>query len=146
MAIPSVDINEDKPAGTRGIKLGDNDIREHKKQIREIMSINHEYPSTGNSDTAGQHTKVTLQEAADIGTGAEGVPILGAQTIATIPELVYTTEDDTDIQLTQGEGQFYGAPEALTGMAGIMNLIYPVGFVLTLGVSMIGCIGPAVVI
>ena len=133
MAIPSVDINEDKPAGTRGIKLGDNDIREHKKQIREIMSINHEYPSTGNSDTAGQHTKVTLQEQADLGTGAVGATILGSQTISDKGELVYTNEADTDIVITNQTG--INAP-SITGVYAAANvaaiatigaLLFPIG-------------------
>lgn len=102
MAIPTVGLDETKPAGTRSIKLGDDDIREYKTQNREVLEVDHDYPSSGNSDTAGQHKKVTLQEQDDLGTGAEGVPILGAQTIGGKAELVFTDEDDNDVQLTSG--------------------------------------------
>jgi hypothetical protein len=43
---------------------------------------------------------VTLQEQADLGTGDTGVPILGAQTVDGKAELVFTDEDDNDIQIT----------------------------------------------
>jgi hypothetical protein len=101
MAIPTVSLSEKSPAGGDNIALGDNRIREFKTQNREILEVDHDYPSTGQSDTAGQHKKVTLQEQADLGTGATGVPILGAQTIDDKPELVYTDEDDNDIQMTK---------------------------------------------
>lgn len=101
MPLPSVSLSENSPAGGDNIALGDNRIREYKTQNREILEVDHDYPSTGQSDTAGQHKKVTLQEQADLGTGATGVPILGAQTIDDKPELVYTDEDDNDIQMTK---------------------------------------------
>lgn len=100
MTIPTTAINESSPAGSDNIALGDNKIREFKVQNREILEVDHEYPSSGQSATAGQHKKVTLQEAEDIGTGAEGVPILGAQTVSGKAELVFTDEDDNDIQIT----------------------------------------------
>ena len=135
MSIPQIgDINESKPAGSDNINAGDNAIREHKTQVRQIMEVDHEYPATGKSATAGQHKQVTLQEQADIGSGATGVPILGAQTISGAPELVYTNEADTDIQITNTTG--INAP-SLTGTLpdAIIDAIYPIGSVLTFGVS-----------
>ncbi len=141
MTIPTTGTNESSPAGSDNIALGDNRIREHKTQVREIMEVDHEYPSSGQSATAGQHKQVTLQEAADIGTGATGVPILGAQTVSGAPELVYTNEADTDIQITNTTG--IDAP-SITGvyaaanvaaLATMMALIYPIGIIITLGVS-----------
>jgi hypothetical protein len=132
---PSVVLDETSPAGSQSILLGDNRIREFKTQVREILEVDHDFPSSGQTETAGQHKQVTLQEQADIGSGAEGVPILGAQTIDDKPELVYTDEDDNDIQLTKA-GEFYPGPTpTLATWSTIMNLVYPIGSVVTLGVS-----------
>jgi hypothetical protein len=132
MAIPTVALSEASPAGGDNIALGDNRIREYKTQVREIMEVNHDFPSSGNSATAGQHKKVTLQEQADIGSGSTGVTQLGGQTIDGKPELVYTDEDDNDIQLTKA-GVISFASTA--NKVALMNLVYPVGSVVTLGVS-----------
>lgn len=130
MTIPTVALNEATPAGSDFIRDGDNRITENKTQNREILEVDHEYPSSGQSATAGQHKQVTLQEAADIGTGAEGVPILGAQTIDGKAELVFTDEDDNDIQLTDA-----GSPLTDTLKEAIFNYLYPVGKVVTFGIS-----------
>ena len=127
MTIPATSWDETSPAGADQIALGDNRIREMKAQIREVVDVDHKFDSSGQSADMGKHNKVSLIEAADIGTGADGLPILGAQTIGGKAELVYTDEDDNDIQMTKDGGQFYGAPNAVANMSGIMNLIYPVG-------------------
>ena len=141
MSIPTVAINEATPAGGNYVREGDNRIREHKKQVREIMEVDHNYQSSGQDAAAGQHKQMTLVEAADIGTGAEGVPILGAQTEDGGPELVYTDEDDNDVQITKDGyldatslGGVYPAAN-LAALATMMALIYPVGIVITLGVA-----------
>ncbi len=100
MTIPTVSWDETSPAGSDNINLGDNRIREMKTQVREVMAVDHNYQSSGQDATAGQHKQVTLVEAADIGTGATGVPILGAQTTDGAPELVYTDEADNDVVIT----------------------------------------------
>jgi hypothetical protein len=150
MSIPTSAWSESSPAGSDQINAGDNAIRLAKTQIREVIDVDHDFPSSGQAATTGQHKQVTLQEQADIGTGAEGVPILGAQTIDTKPELVYTDEDDNDIQMT-----IKGTPVAINGctakttpvaadlvllsdsadsykskkitMANLVNFFYPVG-------------------
>ena len=88
--------DETKPAGSRARSLGDDDIREFKYAIRERLATDHEFADdeSGN-DNIGYHKWMTLIEAADIGTGATGLPILGAQTDGDDkPELFYTDEDD----------------------------------------------------
>jgi hypothetical protein len=135
MSIPSVSVNENSPAGSDNASLGDNRIREFKTQNREILEVDHEYPSTGQSATAGQHKKVTLQEQADLGTGSAGKTLLGGQTINSKPELVYTDEDNNDIQLTKAGELYPGAAPTLSHWSAIMNLVYPIGSVVTLGVS-----------
>lgn len=98
--VPTTSWNEASPAGSDNISAGDNRIREMKTQIREVIDVDHDFPSSGQAADVGQHKKVTLQEQANLGTGAEGVPILGAQTVDGKAELVFTDEDDNDIQLT----------------------------------------------
>ena len=99
MTTPTTAWDESKPAGSRIIKLGDNDIREFKTQVREVVGVDHDFPSSGSATDNGQHLRCTLQEQADLGTGAEGTTILGNQTVSGKGELVYTDEDDNDVQL-----------------------------------------------
>lgn len=133
--IPTTGINESSPAGSDIIALGDNAIRAYKVQNREILEVDHTYPSSGQSATAGSHKKVTLIEQADLGTGATGIPILGAQTISGVAELVFTTEADVDIQMTKSGTLYPSQSTVLADWSKIMNLVYPIGSVVTLGVS-----------
>jgi hypothetical protein len=132
--VPSSSWSETSPAGGDNISAGDNKIREMKTQIREVIDVDHDFPSSGQAADVGQHKKVTLQEQADLGTGAVGATILGSQTVSGKGELVYTDEDDNDIQFTSG-GKILLTDVSLASVAGIMELIYPVGSVVTLGVS-----------
>lgn len=137
MSIPTVALNEDSPAGSDAINLGDNKIREYKTQVREICEVDHDFPSTGSSLTAGQHKKVTLQEQADLGTGAVNATLLGNQTVGGKGELFYTDEDNNDIQITTA-GKINSAAlksSAVADIANLMALIYPIGIVVTFGVS-----------
>ncbi len=102
MSVPTVSWDETSPDGAQAISLGDNRIREMKTQLREIVGVDHDFPSSGQDAGNGQHLQVTLQEQADLGTGAEGATILGSQTVSGKGELVYTDEDDNDIQITAG--------------------------------------------
>jgi len=132
--IPSVaPWSETSPAGSDAINLGDNRIRELKTQIREVIGVDHDFPSSGQAADNGQHLRVTLQEQADLGTGAVGTTILGNQTVSGKGELVYTDEDDNDVQITAGGkinaaamGGVYAAAN-VAAIANIMALIYPVG-------------------
>jgi hypothetical protein len=141
MAVPTTSWSETSPAGTDAISAGDDRIRELKTQIREVIDVDHDFPNSGNATTTGQHKQVTFQETADGGSGATGVPILSAQTVSGAPELMWTTEADVDIQLTNTTGihapairGVYSAVD-VASLASIMNLVYPVGSVITLGVS-----------
>ena len=100
MSIPTVSWDETSPAGTQAASLGDNRIRELKTQIREVVDVDHKFDSSGQDADMGKHNKVSLLETADLGTGAVGKPILGAQTVNGKAELVFTDEDDNDIQIT----------------------------------------------
>jgi len=109
MSIPSVALNEDSPAGSAFVRGGDDRIREFKTQVREILTIDHFFPSSGQSDACGRHKRITLIEATDIGAipgtwvGTESTAILGAQTVSGKPELCFTNEDDWDVIITDGQ-------------------------------------------
>jgi microcystin-dependent protein len=139
--IPTTSYDPTSPAGSQAISLGDDAIRLLKVQIQEVINVDHDFPSSGQAADNGQHKQVTLQEQANLGTGAVGATILGSQTVSGKGELVYTDEDDNDVQITSGgkikaesiAGVYPAANVA--ALATMMNLIYPIGFVVTLGVS-----------
>jgi len=133
MTVPTTSWDETSPAGSQSIKLGDNRIREKATQTREIIAVDHKMESSGQDSDWGQHKQVTLQEQADLGTGAVGTTILGSQTVSGLGELVYTAETDDDIQITSGTGinatamtGVYAAAN-VAAVATIGALLYPVG-------------------
>jgi hypothetical protein len=127
MSIPATAWNEASPAGSDNLSAGDNRIREMKTQIREVVDVDHKFDSSGQDADMGKHNQVSFIEAADIGSGAEGLPILGAQTVDGKAELVFTDEDDNEIQLTSGGYQKYGDVSAPSDLSNIMKYVYPVG-------------------
>lgn len=133
--VPTTSWSESSPAGTDAISAGDDRIRELKTQIRQVIAVDHDFPSSGQAADNGQHLRVTFQETADGGTGATGVPILSAQTVSGKPELMWTTEADADVQLTTDGKLCVTSLTTVASISTIMNLIYPVGSVVTLGVS-----------
>lgn len=159
MTVPTTSWDENSPAGSQEINLGDNRIRELKTQLREVIGVDHDFPSSGQAADVGQHLQVTLQEQADLGTGAVNATILGSQTVSGKGELVYTDEDDNDVQLTNGGKLLvpistYTAKSSLVSadsllisdsaaseankkvlISTLLSAIYPVGVIVTLGVS-----------
>ena len=129
--VPIISWSETTPAGGDNIAQGDDKIREAKKQIREIINVDHDFPSSGQAADNGQHKQVTLQEQADLGTGAVSATILGSQTIDGKGELVYTDEDDNDVQLTKAGVAYPSQSTTLADWATVMALVYPVGSVYT---------------
>lgn len=126
--LPTVAWDENSPAGSQAVSLGDDRIRELKTQVREVVAVDHKFGSSGNDADNGKHNQVHLLEQADIGTGVNTKPILGGQTVAGKPELVYTNEDDVDIQITTGTKINTAALDStLANFAALMGLIYPVG-------------------
>ena len=99
MAIPSVNWDETKPAGTRDINLGDNDIREFKTQIRQIVEVDHEIASSGSGDDWGKHKILTLLIQAALTTVA-GAGRMGVKVVSGIAELFYRNDAGTDTQIT----------------------------------------------
>lgn len=133
MTVPSTSWNENVPDGSEVASLGDDRIRELKTQTREVVDIDHQFNSSGQDADNGKHKKVSLLEQADLGSGAQGKPILGAQTTGGKAELVFTDEDDNDVQITnagniraESLSGVYPA-SALSVLVNIMNYVHPVG-------------------
>lgn len=141
MSTPTVSWDETTPSGSENISLGDNRIQELKTQLREVISVDHEFANSGQTATTGQHKQVTLQEQANLGTGAVGATILGNQTVSGKGELVYVDEDNNDVQITSGgktRAESLGGVYPVANLAAIATLldkIYFVGIVITSGVS-----------
>lgn len=101
MAIkPTTSWDEAYPAGTTKINKGDDSQREIKSSVREVVGADHKFESSGQGNDWGFHYRMTCIEQADLGTGAVGLTLLGSETIGGKGELVYTDEDDNDIQIT----------------------------------------------
>jgi hypothetical protein len=135
--VPTTSWSEAAPAGTDFIRDGDDAIRTLKTQVREVLAVDHTMSSSGQGADWGKHKFITLVEAADVGAGTTGYCALGAQTISSKPELCFTDEDNNDIYLTSTGSINTGALKSsvVADIDNLMTLIYPVGIVITLGVS-----------
>lgn len=97
--VPNTNWDETKPAGTRDINLGDDDIREFKSQIRQIIEVDHEIEGSGAGEAWGRHNIITLIAQAALTTVANCGRV-GAKLVGTIVELFYRDSDGNDIQIT----------------------------------------------
>ncbi len=131
--VPTVSLDESTPAGSDKIREADDRIREFKKQVREIVGVDHDYPSSGKASDNGQHLQITLQEQANLGTGAVNATILGSQTVNGEGELVYTDENDRDVVLTRLGGIALPSGSVLPFAGAIANV--PTGFIFCNGAA-----------
>ncbi len=134
MSIPTVVINEGNPSGTSKIREGDNRIIEYKVQNREILEVDHQYPSSGQDADNGKHKQISLLEQADLGTGAVGKPIFGAQTLNGKAEAVFTDEEDRDVVITK-DGAVMGIPTGVVVDWGGTIVAIPTGYLFCNGAA-----------
>lgn len=91
-----------KPAGTRSLLLGDDDIREFKVQYCERFDIDHMQPQAeGGVDTVGFHRKVTLIKQASDPLAVSDALIAYAKLSGSYSELFVNHENAGVIQLTR---------------------------------------------
>jgi len=136
MSAPTTAWDETSPAGTADIKEGDDRIRELKIQLREIITVDHKMDSSGTGATFGYHENIHLIETADIGAGASGICLLGAQTsgyTAGKPELYFTDEDNDDVQITR-DGVLAILPGFITIWGGAIGSL-PTGYLVCDGTA-----------
>lgn len=119
--VPTASYDETKPAGTRDINLGDDDIRELKTQIREIVAQEHKFESSGQGSDWGYHTKVTHPVQATAPTTVASAVITYSKDVTAKAELFCKDEDGDEVQITAGGGlnapALLGALPAIDGSA-----------------------------
>ncbi len=93
--------DETKPAGSRDRSLGDDDIREFKRAIRERLNEDHVQPSdeTGYT-TVGYHRKCTLIKQGSNATAVTDTLILFCKNDGSTDELFTIDESGNVIQVT----------------------------------------------
>jgi len=137
--LPTVGMDETSPSGEDYIREGDDRIREYKTQNREVLEVDHVYPESGSDVDAGKHKQLSLIEQADVGTGESGKCALGAQTVGESdpPELVFTDEEDQDVQITDDGTLNADAIEDISATAKtvLVDLFFPIGFIYVSTVS-----------
>ena len=111
MTVPTTGLDETSPAGSQDISLGDNRIREYKTQNREVLEVDHNYPTSGSDADAGTHKKITLTEVQSSDpTNAANKGFLYLKDVSSVVELFWMDESGNVVQLTTGG--------AINGMAG----------------------------
>lgn len=101
--------DETKPAGSRNPLLGDDDIREFKRAMRERLAFDHEFTSTESpafgaaNSKIGTHNSVRLNEQASAPVTIANQGAIYAKEASSVTELFMRGESDaTEKQLTRG--------------------------------------------
>ena len=94
--------DETKPAGSRDANLGDDDIREFKRAIRERLSDSGMYfPSTDDAD-AGKQKWLNFMEQSSNPSSASNQAFLFTKDVSGVTELYWMDSAGTVTQLTSG--------------------------------------------
>ena len=104
---PTVAWDEILPAAESSFILGDNRLREVKKQFREVFEEDHTMLSSGNGDAWGFHHQVTLLQQSAYPTPVASAGIFFTREVSAKCELFYIDENGLSQQLTSG-GTFIG--------------------------------------
>jgi hypothetical protein len=132
--IPTVAWDETSPAGSANRNEGDDRIRELKTQIREVINVDHDFPSTGNGSTRGFHNKVTLSMQLSNPTPVASTIILYTKLVNTRPEIHYIDEDSNVVQLTATGNWVAGIKYEVRMFSGLTANI-PTGWVICDGTN-----------
>lgn len=94
--------DETKPAGTRARSLGDDDIREKDRAIRERLAVEHVSPADeSGEDGVGLHKQVRMR-AISTPTAYDDLGQVYPKTVSGKIELFYMDSSGDEIQLTTG--------------------------------------------
>jgi hypothetical protein len=108
MTVPANSWDETKPAGSRAANLGDDDIREFKGQVREVVGVDHKFESSGQHADMGKHNKATLLVQSSAPSADSDAGLLYTKDVSSKAELHWKDEDNNEIQLTSA-GKLNGA-------------------------------------
>lgn len=98
---PTTAWDETTPAGDSAKSLGDDRIREMKIQIREVLTVDHDFATSGSSDTYGKHKAVHLMEQSSVTNVTDQVIIFSSDTNSTA-ELWVMDGAGNEVQLSTG--------------------------------------------
>lgn len=102
--------DETKPAGSRARSLGDDDIREFKRCIRERLAIDHIFlDNEAGEDAIGIHKQVTMRALVADPTAYDDVGYLYLKDVSGALELFYEDADGNVIQITDAGALNSGA-------------------------------------
>ena len=124
--------DETKPAGTRSPILGDDDIREFKRAMRERLAQDHEFassesPAFGESGSViGFHKKAILTEQASNPTvPANSIGVFG-KLVGSQCELHVKDEGGNVMQITS-DGQLFAPDHNTDSTPGVANVVMGTG-------------------
>jgi hypothetical protein len=124
--------DETKPAGSRNPLLGDDDIREFKRAMRERLAIDHDFeatesPAFGDSgSTIGYHKKVSMMTQAATPSVDNDTGVLYTMDVGGKAELHFRDEDDNIIQITSA-GKLIAPDHGSETTPNIINAVYGTG-------------------
>lgn len=117
--------DETKPAGSRDANLGDDDIREFKRALRErLAGGGMYYPSTDDSD-AGKFSYVNYLEQSADPTSVADEGFTYTKDVSGVTELYYMDSAGTVVQLTTGgaiNGAAFGNLANIPSGAGVIPI------------------------
>ena len=127
---PTVSWNETQPPASQAFSLGDDRIREFKKQFRDIFGVNHEMPSATGSDSYwGYHANVELLEQSADPAAVTNAVIFYTKEVDGYSELHMKGGDSASMQLTSGEHFIGGITHEIRIWSGLLADI-PTGWTL----------------
>lgn len=126
--------DETKPAGTRDLSLGDDDIREFKRAIRERLAFGGMYfPSTDDS-SAGEFNYIRFREQSSNPTAVADKFFLFTKTASSKANLFFEDEDGNVMQCTDGGSWIAGMTKEVKMWFGTVATI-PTGWQLANGTN-----------
>jgi hypothetical protein len=106
--------NEAKPAGDRARSLGDDDIREKDRAIRERFAVDHVSPADESGEKAvGIHKQTTMRASGSDPTAYADIGTVFCKLVSGVIELCYKDSAGSVKQLTSGGKLLVAANEAV---------------------------------
>lgn len=107
--------DESKPAGSRNLNLGDDDIREFKTGVRERCDVDGYFPSTDDANT-GYHRKLTfIEQASDPAQVADAL-VLYSKLTGSYAEL-YSRHENAALQQLTLNGKLWISALSMASLA-----------------------------
>ena len=126
-------FDKDKPASSTSLRSSNPEILANWSAVQSAVNQDHEFAGTASGTQSGKHEVIVFQEEASAGASATNEGHLQAIDGGSQPELAFTSEDGTEVQLTK-DGNLHSSnnivvdgTSTLTGNI-ISNLTLAAGF------------------